>query len=160
MNLSNSEEDLVITSEPDTNPVTTVTYTSTPIVTQVTSSTSYVPLDLSRHPPRQPIGHSYNSSGYQHSFLNYQECPINFDRPDCTYPPSKVTEIYNIYCLNDHANHVTRRTFEKGWISLDTVKRVYHRGFAEAFEGYRQGYLPPHCIDNMINYGKFYRYLP
>ena len=66
----------------DTNPVTTVTYASTSGVPQVTSSTSYVPLDLSTHNqlPRHPTGHSYNSSGYQRSFLNYQECPVNFDR--------------------------------------------------------------------------------
>ena len=160
MNPSSSEENLATTPELDTRPVTTVTYTSTPSVTQVTSSTSYVPVDLSNHPPRHPPGYSYNSSGYQHSFLNYQVCPINFDRPDCTYPPTKATEIYNIYCLNDHANHIACRTFEKGWISLDTVKRIYHRGFAEAFEGYRQGFLPPHYVDNMINYGKFYKYLP
>ena len=162
MNPTSSEENLMTTPKLDTNPVTTVTYTSTSSVPQVTSSTSYVPLDLSTHnqPPRHPIGHSYNSSGYQRSFLNYQECPVNFDRPDCTYSPSKVTEIYNIYCLNDHQNHIARRTFERGWISLDAVKRIYHRGFAEAFEGYQQGFLPPHLIDNMINYGKFYKYLP
>ena len=160
MNPSSSEENLVTTPELDTSPVTTVTYASTPSVTQVSSSTSYVPLNLSTHPPHHPPGYSYNSSGYQHSFLNYQECPINFDRPDCTYPPTKATEIYNIYCLNNHANHIAHRTFEKGWISLETVKRIYHRGFAEAFEGYRQGFLAPHYIDNMINYGKFYKYLP
>ena len=160
MNPSKSEEDLETTSEPDTGTVTTVTYTSTPSVTQVSSSTSYVPIDLSTHPPRYPPVFSYNSSGYQRNFSNYQECPINFDRPDCTYPPSKVTEVYNIYCLNDHANHIARRTFEKGWITLETVKGIYHRGFAETFEGYQRGYLPPHYVDNMINYGKFYRYLP
>ena len=150
MNPTSSEENLVATPKLDTSPVTTVTYTSISSVPQVTSSTSYVPLDLSTHtqPPRHPIGHSYNSSGYQHSFSNYQECPVNFDRPDYTYPPSKVTEIYTIYCLNDHQNHIAHRTFEKGWISLDTIKRIYHRGFAEAFEGYRQGFLPPHLIDN------------
>ena len=162
MNPTTSEENLVATPKLDTNPVTTVTYTSTFSAPQVTSSTSYVPLDLSdrNQPSHYPIGHNYNSSGYQRSFSNYQECPVNFDRPDCTHAPSKITEIYNIYCLNDDQNHIARRTFEKGWISFDTVKRIYHRGFAEAFEGYRQGYLPPHLIDNMINYGKFYKYLP
>ena len=84
MNPSSSEENLVTTPELDTSPVTTVTYASTPSVTQVSSSTSYVPLNLSTQPPHHPPGYSYNSSGYQHSFLNYQECPINFDRPDCT----------------------------------------------------------------------------
>ena len=144
MNPITSEENLVATPKLDTNPVTTVIYTSTSSIPQVTSSTSYVPLDLSdrNQPPRYPIGHSYNSSGYQRSFANYQECPVNFDRPDCTYAPSKVTEVYNIYCLNDHQNHIARRTYERGWISLDAVKRIYHRGFSEAFEGYRQGYLP------------------
>ena len=68
MNPSKSEEDLVTTSEPDTGTVTTVTYTSTPSVTQVSSSTSYVPIDLSTHPPRCPPVFSYHSSGYQHSF--------------------------------------------------------------------------------------------
>ena len=94
MNPSKSEEDLettsvVPTATPDTSTVTTVTYTSTPSVTQVSSSTSYVPIDLSTHPPRYPPVFSYNSSGYQRNFSNYQECPINFDRPDCTYPPLK-----------------------------------------------------------------------
>ena len=105
MNPSLSEEDLVTTQDSDTSLVTTVTYTSTPSVTQVTNSTSYVPLNLRYQPQQHPPRYSYNSSGYQNSFLNYQECPINFDRPDCTYPPTKVQEIYNIYCLNDHANH-------------------------------------------------------
>ena len=68
MNPSKSEEDLETTSEPDTSTVTTVTYTSTPSVTQVSSSTSYVPIDLSTHPPRYPPVFSYNSSGYQRNF--------------------------------------------------------------------------------------------
>ena len=70
MNPSSSEENLATTPELDTRPVTTVTYTSTHSVTQVTSSTSYVPVDLSNHPLRHSLGYSYNSSGYQHSFLN------------------------------------------------------------------------------------------
>ena len=159
MNSTSSEENLETIPDSDISLVTTVTYTSTPTVTQVTSSTSYVPLNLSNQPQQQPPRYSYQSSGYQNSFLNYQEFPINFDRPDCTYPPTKAQEIYNIYCLNDHANHITQRTFEKGWISLETVKRIYHRGLGEAFDGYRNGFLAPHYIDNMINYGKFYKYL-
>ena len=61
--------------------------------------------------------------------------------------------------MNDHANHIVQRPFEKGWISLEAVKRIYHRGLAEAFDGYRNGFLAPHYTDNMIYYGKFYKYL-
>ena len=90
MNPQQSEENLKTTQDSDISLVTTVNYASTPSVTQVTSSTSYVPLNLGYHPQQYPPRYSYNSSGYQNSFLNYQECPINFDRPDCTSPPTKA----------------------------------------------------------------------
>ena len=61
--------------------------------------------------------------------------------------------------MNDHANHLARRASEKGWISKARVKKIFHSGLAESFEGYRDGYLPPLYLDNMINYGKFYKYL-
>ena len=48
---------------------------------------------------------------------------------------------------------------KKGWISKATVKRIFHRGLGESFDGYRDGFLAAHYIDNMINYGKFYKYL-
>ena len=98
MNPSSSEENLETTPDSDTSLVTTVTYTTTPNVTQVTSSTSYVPLNLSYQPQQQPPRYSYHSSGYQNRFLNYQECPINFDRPDCTYPLLKHKK-YIIYTV-------------------------------------------------------------
>ena len=62
MNPSSSEEDLVTTQDSDTSLVTTVTYTSTPSVTQATSST--VPLNLGYQPQQHPPRYSYNSSGY------------------------------------------------------------------------------------------------
>ena len=38
----------------------------------------------------------------------------------------------------------------KGWISRDRVKKIFHRGLSESFEGFRDGYLPPLYLDNMI----------
>ena len=46
-----------------------------------------------------------------------------------------------MYCMNDHANHVARRAYEKGWISRARVKKIFHRGLEEAFEGFRDGCL-------------------
>ena len=98
MNSTSSEDNLETIPDSDISLVTTVTYTTTPTVTQVTSSTSYVPLNLSNQPQQQPPRYSYQSSGYQNSLLNYQEFPINFDRPDCTYPLLKHKK-YIIYIV-------------------------------------------------------------
>ena len=103
--------------------------------------------------------YSYQSSGYQQSFADYQEHPINFLRSTYLTPPTRVQETYNVYCMNDHANHIARRAYEKGWISRARVKKIFHRGLDEAFEGFRDGCLPPLYLNNMINYGKFYKYL-
>ena len=155
-------EETIKTQVNEVKPKTTVTHSVASVaVTQVTDSASVAntPLDIGYQPQQYPMGYSYRSSGYQQSFLNYQECPINFDRPDCTSPPTRAQEVYNLYCLNDHANHMARRAFEKGWISGDAVKHIYHRSLGETFDAHRQGLLAPHYVDNMINYGKFFKYL-
>ena len=85
--------------------------------------------------------------------------PINFLRPTYLAPPTRVQEAYNVYCMNDHANHVARRAYEKGWISRARMKKIFHRGLDDAFEDFRDGCLPPLYLNNMINYGKFYQYL-
>ena len=68
---------------------------------------------------------------------------LTFLRSDFTTPPTKVQETYHVFCMNDHANHVARRAYEKGWISKARMKKIFHRGLEESFEGYRDGYLPP-----------------
>ena len=162
MNQQASEEVLSTAEVPETNQVTvaTVTTTSTTNTQSVAGTRAYyMPLFTSYAPQQALPNYSYQSSGYQQSFADYQECPINFIRPDYTTPPSKVQRTYNVYCINDHANHVARRAYEKGWISKARAKKIFHRGLAESFEGYRDGYLPPLYLDNMINYGNFYKYL-
>ena len=160
INPQGSEE---ITQVPEVSE-TIQTYIETPITTTVTQAVSrvsnhYTPLPTSYNPQQYLPNYSYNSSGYQQSLAAYQECPINYDRPNYTSPPTKPQEVYNIYCMNDHANHVARRAYEKGWISRDTAKKIFHRGLGETFEAFRGGFLAPHYVDNMINYGKFYKYL-
>ena len=159
MNPSADEETLSAAEIPEINQVTvaTVTITSTTSTQTVAGARAgHIPLFI----PQQALpSYSYLSSGYQQSFADYQECPINFLRSDFTTPPTKVQETYHVYCMNDHANHVARRAYEKGWISKARVKKIFHRGLEESFEGYRDGYLPPLYLDNMINYGKFYKYL-
>ena len=161
MNPSADEETLSAAEVPKVNQVTvaTVTITNTSNTQTVAGAgTCYIP--FTGYVPQQALtSYSYQSSGYQQSFADYQEHPINFFRLDYTTPPTKVQETYNVYCMNDHANHVARRAYEKGWISRARVKKIFHRGLDEAFEGYRDGYLPPLYLDNMINYGKFYKYL-
>ena len=96
----------------------------------------YIPL-LTNYTPQLALpNYSYQSSAYQQSFADYQECPINFLRSDCATPPTKVQETYHVYCMNDNANHVARRAYEKGWISKARVKKIFHRDLAESFEGY------------------------
>ena len=162
MNSSAGEEILSAAEVSETNQVTvaTVTTTSTTNTQTVAGARAYyIPLFTSYAPQQALPNYSYQSSGYQQSFADYQECPINFIRSDYATPPTKVQETYNVYCMNDHANHVARRAYEKGWISKERAKKIFHRGLGESFEGYRAGYLPPLYLNNMINYGKFYKYL-
>ena len=161
MNLQASEEVLSVAEVTETNQVTVGTVTTSATDTQAVGGVSayYRPLPTSYTPQQSLPNYGYRSSGYQQSFAAYQEYPINFNRTDFTSPPTKAQETYNINCMNDHANHVARRACEKGWISKATVKRIFHRGLGESFDGYRDGFLAAHYIDNMINYGKFYKYL-
>ena len=162
MNSSTGEEIQSAAGVPETNQVTVVTATTTCTTnTQTVAGTRacYIPLFTGYTPQQALPNYSYQSSGYQQSFADYQECPINFLRSDYATPHTKVQETYNVYCMNDHANHVARRAYEKLWISKARVKKIFHRGLEESFEGYRDGYLPPLYLDNMINYGKFYKYL-
>ena len=71
---------------------------------------------------------------------------------------SKILELTSLI-FGHYKNQVARRAYEKGWISKARVKKIFHRGLEESFEGYRDGCLPPLYLDNMINYGKFYKYL-
>ena len=162
MNSSAGEEILSAAEVPETKQVTVATVTTTSSTnTQSVAGTRayYTPLFTSYAPQQALPNYSYQSSGYQQSFADYQECPINFIRSDYATPPTKVQETYNVYCMNDHANHVVRRAYEKGWISKARAKKIFHRGLGESFEGYRDGYLPPLYLDKMINYGKCYKYL-
>ena len=162
MNSSADEEILSAAEVPETNQATgaTVSITSTTNTQTVAGArTGHIPLFTNYIPQQVLPSYSYLSSGYQQSFADYQECLINFLRSDFTTLPTKVQETYHVYCMNDHANHVARRAYEKGWISKARVKKIFHRGLEESFEGYRDGYLPPLYLDNMINDGKFYKYL-
>ena len=162
MNSSAGEEILSAAGVPETNQVTVTTATTTSITNTQTvagARAGYIPLFTNYIPQQALPNYSYQSSGYQQSFADYQESPINFLRSDYATQPTKVQETYNVYCMNDHANHMARRAYEKGWISKARVKKIFHRGLEESFEGYRDGYLPPLYLDNMINYGKFYKYL-
>ena len=146
---------------PETNQVTVATVTTTSTInTQTVAGAGACNIPFTRYAPQQALfNYSYQSSGYQQSVADYQEHPINFLRSTYLTPPTRVQEAYNVYCMNDHANHVERRAYEKGWISRERVKKIFHRGLDDAFEGYRDGCLPPLYLNNMINYGKFYKYL-
>ena len=162
MNSSAGEEILSTAGVPETKQVTVATVTTTGTTnTQIVAGTraGCIPLFTNYIPQQVLPNYSYQSSSYQQSIADYQEWPINFLRPDYATPPTKAQETYHVYCMNDHANHVARRAYEKGWISKARVKKIFHRGLGESFEGYRDGYLPPLYLDNMINYGKFYKYL-
>ena len=108
MNPSAGEETLSAAEVPKTNQVTvtTVTTTSTTNTQSVAGAGAYYTPLLAGYAPQQTLpNYSYQSSGYQQSFADYQEHPINFCRSDYTNPPTRVQETYNVYCMNDHANH-------------------------------------------------------
>ena len=162
MNASADEETLSAAEVPEINQVTVASVTATSTTnTQTVAGVGacYIPLFTGYAPQQALPNYSYQSSGYQQSFADYQEHPINFSRLDHSTLPTRVQETYNVYCMNDHANHVARRAYEKGWITRARVKKIFYRGLDEAFEGYRDGCLPPLYLNNMINYGKFYKYL-
>ena len=119
-------------SETNQMTVTTVTTTSTTNTQTVAGTRAYhIPL-FTNYTPQQALPYySYQSSGYQQSFADYQECPINFFRTDYATPPTRAQEAYHVYCMNNHANHVARRAYEKGWISKARVKKIFHRGLEE-----------------------------
>ena len=147
MNPSADEETLSAAEVSKANQVTVATVTTTSTTnTQTVASTGacYIPLFTGYAPQQALPNYSYQSSGYQQTFLA---------------PPTRVQEAYNVYCMNDHANHVARRAYEKGWISRARVKKIFHRGLDDTFEEFRDGCLPPLYLNNMINYGKFYKYL-
>ena len=117
MNSSAGEEILSAAGVPETNKVTVTTITTTSTTnTQTVAGTraGYIPLFTNYIPQQALPNYSYQSSGYQQRFADYQESPINFLRSDFTTPPTKVQETYHVYCMNDHANHVARRAYEKG----------------------------------------------
>ena len=162
MNPSAGEKTLSAAEVPKTNQVTVVTVTTTSTTNTQTvagAGACYIPLFTGNAPQQALPNYSYQSSGYQQSFADDQEHPIIFFRLDYATPPTRIQETYNVYCMNNHANHIARRAYEKGWISRARAKKIFHRGLEEAFEGYRDGCLPPLYLNNMINYGKFYKYL-
>ena len=116
MNPSAGEEILSAAEVPETNQVTVVTVTTTSTTnTQTVAGVGacYIPLFTGYAPQQALPNYNYQSSGYQQSFADYQEHPINFFRIDYLTPPTRVQETYNVYCMNNHANHVARRAYEK-----------------------------------------------
>ena len=116
MNSSAGGEILSAAEVPETNQVTVTTVTTTSTTnTQTVAGTRacHIPLFTSYAPQQALLNYSYQSSGYQQSFADYQECPINFLRADYSTPPTRAQEAYHVYCMNDHANHVARRAYEK-----------------------------------------------
>ena len=98
MNSSAGEEILSAAGVPETNQVTVTTVTTTRTTNTQTvagARAGYIPLFTNYIPQQALPNYSYQSSGYQQSFVDYQECPINFFRSDFTTPPTKVQETYH-----------------------------------------------------------------
>ena len=111
MNPSAGEETLSAAEVPEINQVTVATVTTTSTTnTQTVAGVGacYIPLFTGYAPQQALPNYSYQSSGYQQSVADYQEHPINFFRLDYLTPSTRVQETYNVYCMNDHANHVAR----------------------------------------------------
>ena len=81
MNSSAGKEILSAAEIPETNQVTVATVTTTSTTnTQTVAGTRacYIPLFTNYIPQLALPNYSYQSSGYQQSVADYQECPINF----------------------------------------------------------------------------------
>ena len=162
MNSSASEEILSAAEVPETNQVTVTTVTTTSTTnTQTVAGTRacHIPLFTVMLHSKLYLATVTSHLVTSRVLLITRSAPLTF-----------LGQIMQLHLLRhkrptmyiawyDHANHVTRRAYEKGWISKARVKKIFHRGLEESFEGYRDGYLPPLYLDNMINYGKFYKYL-
>ena len=99
MNSSAGEEILSAAEVPKTNQVTVTTVTTTSTTnTQTVAGTRacHIPLFTSYAPQQALLNYSYQSSGYQQSFADYQECPINFLRADYATPPTRAQEAYHV----------------------------------------------------------------
>ena len=135
MNPLADEETLSAAEVPEISQVTVATVTTTSTINTQTvagAGACYIPLFNGYAPQQALFNYSYQSSGYQQSVADYQEHPINFLRSTYSTPPTRVQEAYNVYCMNDHANHVARRAYEKGWISRARVKKIFHRGLDDS----------------------------
>ena len=91
MNSSAGEEILSAAEVPKTNQVTVATVTTTSTTnTQTVAGTRVgcIPLFTNYIPHQALPNYSYQSSGYQQSFADYQESPINFFRSDYATPPT------------------------------------------------------------------------
>ena len=106
MNSSASEGTLSAAEITKVNQVTVTTDTATSTTNTQTvagARANHIPLFTNYIPQLALPNYSYQSSGYQQSVADYQECPINFLRSTCTTLPTKVQETYHVYCMNDHA---------------------------------------------------------
>ena len=85
MNSSAGEEILTAAEVSKTNQVTVATVTTTSTTNTETvadAGACYIPLFTGNAPQQALPNYSYQSSGYQQSFADYQEYPINFFRSD------------------------------------------------------------------------------
>ena len=79
MNPLTGEEVLSAAEVPKTNQVTVATVTTTSTTNTQTvagAGTCYIPLFTGYAPQQALLNYSYQSSGYQQSFADYQEYPI------------------------------------------------------------------------------------
>ena len=142
MNPSAGEEVLSAAEVLKTNQVTVATVTTTSTTNTQTvagAGACYIPLFPGYAPQQALPNYSYQSSGYQQNFADYQEHPINFFRLDYATPPTRGQETYNVYCMNDHANHIVRRAYGKGWISRARAKKTFHGGLEELLRDIKMG---------------------
>ena len=85
MNPSADEEILSAAEVPEINQVTVATVTTTSTINTQTvagAGACYIPLFTGYAPQQALPNYSYQTSGYQQSFVDYQEHPINFFRLD------------------------------------------------------------------------------
>ena len=73
--------------------------------------------------------------------------------------PSRWQEAYNIYAINENTNQKAREAFDKGWISFESVQRIYMNSLHQTRVSCRQGQLSHIYLKHLLSYGKFYGYI-
>ena len=110
-------------------------------------------------PPLGGLPSSYAPPLFRQPVQIHRELPVNFGRPNYTSPPTRWQESYNLYVIADQTNRQARISYENGWITLHSTKKIYLNSLHQTRLSCDSGYLALYFLEHLLDYGKFYSYI-